>query len=395
MSLNKTDQQLGSVPLSESGVAWRSVVVHHSGDRFFDDLERAISAARKMINIEMYIFADDRLGQRFINLLGEAAKRGVDVRVIIDGIGSSTWVSALRAKARELGIHLRVFHELPWSRWWSRRGATKRRFSLSRALQRINNRNHRKVCIIDRAWAFVGSMNIIECHSARLVGSSAWRDTGVVVEGDEVGVLVASFHELWERRARFLSRARKLAKRSVSGKLVRLNTRRALRRENYLDLLVRILGAKQRIWIENAYFVPDGALVRALKVAAESGVDVKIVVPAISDVFFIPWVTAAFNLGLLRAGVKVFEYNKGMMHAKTMLIDDWGLVGSSNLNHRSLFHDLEADLVLANTEACQSLERQFLIDCENSAQVTLENWRSRPALERFIGKALLLFKGVL
>jgi cardiolipin synthase len=164
--------------------------------------------------------------------------------------------------------------------------------------------------------------------------------------------------------------------------LVRLNTRRALRRENYLDLLVRILGAKRRIWIENAYFVPDGALIRALKVAAESGVDVKIVVPAISDVFFIPWVTAAFNLGLLRAGVKVFEYNKGMMHAKTVLIDDWGLVGSSNLNHRSLFHDLEADLVLADESACLS-------------QVTLDNWRSRPTLERLIGKVLLLFKGVL
>jgi cardiolipin synthase len=158
---------------------------------------------------------------------------------------------------------------------------------------------------------------------------------------------------------------------------------------------VRILGAERRIWIANAYFVPDGSLVRALRVAAEAGVDVRVVVPAVSDIFFMPWVTSAFHVGLLRAGVKIFEYTGGMMHAKTMLIDDWGLVGSSNLNHRSLLHDLEADVVVDSSGACSSLEGQFKSDCENARQVTLDTWTERPWLERTIGRMLLWMRWVL
>jgi cardiolipin synthase len=156
-----------------------------------------------------------------------------------------------------------------------------------------------------------------------------------------------------------------------------------------------VVGAQRRIWIENAYFVPDGSLLRALSAAAESGVDVAIIVPAVSDVVFIPWVTTAFHDGLLRAGVRIFEYTKGMMHAKTILVDDWGLVGSSNLNHRSLLHDLEVDVVLADESASRSLHDQFLIDCTHARQVTLESWRERPCLERYVGRLLLLARRLL
>jgi len=267
--------------------------------------------------------------------------------------------------------------------------------TLGRAMQRINNRNHRKVCIIDRVHAFVGSMNIIEYHVERYVGAQAWRDTGVLVEGDEVAILAESFEELWSRRPKSLRVALKSHKAASSGKLVKLNVRRKQRKENYLDLLVRIVGAKERIWIESAYFVPDGSLVRALSVAAESGVDVKILVPAVSDVFFIPWVTSAFHDGLLRAGVRIFEYTKTMLHAKTILVDDWGLVGSSNLNHRSLYHALEADVVLADQVATRALHDQFIIDCGDAREVTLGSWRERPWFERILGRALLRMRQVM
>jgi cardiolipin synthase len=168
-----------------------------------------------------------------------------------------------------------------------------------------------------------------------------------------------------------------------------------LRSENYLDLLVKILGAQGRVWITNAYFVPDASLIRVLRIAAEAGVDVRIVVPAFSDVVFIPWVTSAFHLGLLRAGVRIFEYTGSVLHAKTMLIDDWGLVGSSNLNHRSLLHDLEADVVLGSKEATSALAEQFVADCAHSREVTLRNWKSRPLLERIVGRMLLVVRRVL
>jgi cardiolipin synthase len=396
VSLNTTEElKVGRVRVPTGPNTWESLSLYHSGDQFFAALEAAIRQAQQLIEVEMYIFAFDRLGQQVMRWLGDAVARGVEVRLIVDGIGSSSWIPQIREHCQQLGVQLKVFHELPWNRWRRGKSLAKGGLSLSRVLQRMNNRNHRKVCIIDSLRAFVGSMNIIEYHCGTLVGERAWRDSGVQVVGAEVVVLQASFNELWTRRRGALVAARRLRRALVSGSLVRLNIRRAQRSENYLDLLVRVLGAERRIWIENAYFVPDGSLVRALRTAAEGGVDVRIVVPAVADVFFIPWVTSAFHVGLLRAGVRIFEYTKGMMHAKTMLIDDWGLVGSSNLNHRSLLHDLEADVVLANELALISLQDQFERDCADSREVTLENWRERPWLVRTLGRMLLWMRWVL
>jgi cardiolipin synthase len=396
VSLKRTEESTGdTVDVPTKVMSWESVHLYHSGDEFFRAFEQAIAEAESCIQVETYIFAFDRLGQQVLDWLGAAVQRGVNVRLIVDGIGSSSWLYLVRQRTQQLGIQLKVFHELPWNRWSRGRRPSRTRLSLSRTLQRINNRNHRKVCIIDSRRALLGSMNIIECHCASLVGARAWRDTGVQVVGSQVSVLEASFNELWSRGQRALSAGRRLRKALSSGPLVRLNLRRAQRKENYLDLLIRILGAERRIWIQNAYFVPDGSLVRALRTAAEGGVDVRIVVPAVSDVFFIPWVTSAFHAGLLRAGVRIFEYTQGMMHAKTMLIDDWGLVGSSNLNHRSLFHDLEADVVLGSVDAGHSLEEQFQQDCLRSREVTLHTWRERSWIERMLGRMLLWMRWVL
>ena len=397
MSLNRTVKQGLNGPRTAANfrASWESVAVYHSGDEFFCALEQAISAAQRIIQMEMYIFAFDRLGQQVLSWLGEAVQRGVEVQLIVDGIGSSPWIYQVRQRARQSGIRLKVFHKIPWDRWLRGRRAAKGPLRVSRALQRLNNRNHRKVCIVDSHIAFVGSLNVIECHCESLVGAKAWRDTGVRVVGEEVSVLQAAFNALWQRRRLALAAARILRRAPASGSFVRLNMRRSQRRDNYLDLLVMTLGAERRIWIENAYFVPDGSLVRVLRTAAEAGVDVRIVVPAVSDIFFIPWVTSAFHVGLLQAGVRIFEYTGSMMHAKTMLIDDWGLVGSSNLNHRSLFHDLEADVVLGSADAARSLEEQFEKDCAASREVTLLNWRERPWMERFLGRLLLWVRWVL
>jgi len=365
----------------------------YDGDSFFDALESEIKTAQHSVLIETYIFASDRLGERILCALHQAVLRGIEVRVIIDGLGSIYWSRAIRRRAQELGIGIKVFHQVPWLRWWVSIRAPRREFSWARAFHRLNRRNHRKVFIIDERLAFVGSMNVIEYHVASYVGSTAWRDTGVRVEGEEVSILVASFNALWgagKKRARLLRRGR-----ISSGTQVFLNLHRQQRRENYLNLLVRMLGAKDRIWIENAYFVPDSSIIRVLRVAAESGVDVRIVVPAFSDVVFIPWVASAFHLGLLRAGARVFEYTKSVLHAKSMIIDGWALVGSSNLNHRSLLHDLEADVALTDPDICRSLQEQVEKDCASCQEVTLENWKRRPILERWIGRLLLAVRRVL
>jgi cardiolipin synthase len=130
-------------------------------------------------------------------------------------------------------------------------------------------------------------------------------------------------------------------------------------------------------------------------VVAREGIDVRILVPGFSDVVFIPWITSAFHFGLLSAGVKIFEYRGSVLHAKTMVIDEWGLIGSSNLNHRSLLHDLEADIVVTDKGSLKSLSDQFGTDLGRSVEVTLENWRQRPFIERFLGRVLLWFRYVL
>lgn len=372
---------------------WESCEVFGEGDLFFAAMEGAISHAKRSIDMEMYIFAVDRTGERVFALLAAAVGRGVRVRLLVDGVGSTHFARTFRRKARDAGIEMRVFNELPWERWLRGRGRP-RRFSFSRMTQRLNNRTHRKLCIVDQENAFVGSFNVTDYHLRSLMGKGAWRDTGVMIRGADIAELSASFEEIWVGRLRRLGRRLRGQQRSYSS-LVRLNVTRRQRRESYLDLLVRIVGAQRRVWITNAYFVPDGSLLRVLAVVAREGVDVRILVPSFSDVVFMPWITSAFHLGLLKAGVRVFEYQGTVLHAKTMVIDDWGLIGSSNLNHRSLLHDLEADVVVSGEEALRAMEGQFQADLQSAREVTIENWSHRSLIERVIGRILLWFRYLL
>jgi cardiolipin synthase len=375
--------------------SWKTCRVFHDGDDFFTAIERAIDSALTRVDLEFYIFATDKTGQRIFEALCRARSRGVEVRVVVDGIGSSGFSRTYGQRADALGIQVKIFHEVPWAWWWQQRyEKSGRRPRWAKVFRRLNKRTHRKLCLIDSIVAYAGSFNVTDYHLASLLGSAAWRDSGVLLEGPDVAVLCATFDEVWMGRLRRLKR-RFRRKRQLSSPLIRLNVTSKERREEYLDLLVRLVGAEKRIWITNAYFVPDGSLLRVLSVAAAAGVDVRILVPAFSDVVFIPWVTSAFHFGLLKAGVKIFEYRGSVLHAKTMLIDEWGLIGSSNLNHRSLLHDLEVDIVITDKEAVRSMEEQYVIDLGRSAEVTLENWRQRPLLERFLGRLLVWFRYVL
>jgi cardiolipin synthase len=387
------------LPISEPSPAWvwERCEVINDGDAFFNALEAAVDAARISVDLEFYIFAADRTGERFFEVLARAARRRVVVRLLVDGIGSTAFARQYRERAIAAGILLRVFHEAPWERWrwWPiPRAVPEKRSTWRRVMRRLNHRNHRKICIIDGRIAFVGSFNITKYHLASEIGAAAWRDTGVIVEGSGVVSLSATFEEVWIGRFQRLKRKLR-RKRIKTSPLVRLNVTGKQRRENYLDLLVKLLRARQRIWITNAYFVPDGSLLRALSVVAREGVDVRILVPGFSDVVFIPWVTSAFHFGLLSAGVKIYEYRGSVLHAKTMVIDDWGLIGSSNLNHRSLLHDLEADIVVTNEGSLRNMREQFERDLGRSVEVTLENWRHRPFLERFLGRVFLWFRYVM
>ncbi|KZZ13905.1 hypothetical protein A3758_28475 [Oleiphilus sp. HI0118] len=172
-----------------------------------------------------------------------------------------------------------------------------------------------------------------------------------------------------------------------------LNYTRTLRNHHDHLLLSKIWGAKQRILITNAYFVPENTLLRALVGAAKKGVRVSIILPEESDVFFMPWVAAYFYRVLLSAGAKIYEYTPAMLHAKTIVIDDWCTIGSSNLNHRSFRHDLEVDYIVQTDDARAQLLQDFESDIAQSTEQRLEDLGKKKTWRLLLGAVILLLFG--
>lgn len=330
---------------------WTSEKLFFNAEEFFDSLLRDIQSAKKTITYECYIFESGKLASRIETALESAEKRGVHVRLMVDAIGSPTKFSSPVAFKR--------FN--PWLKW-------------------LNSRNHRKVCVIDHEIAYIGGMNVDDSHMS-------WRDTGVRLIGEPVTTLAFAFNWAWSKKWRPLEKSF-----FPHSPLVRLNVGRLERRRLYLDLLRRIRSAERRIWLTTAYFIPSRSLVRALRVAAKRGVDVRILVPGKSDVIFTKWISYAFYKALLECGIKIFEYQPSMLHAKTTLIDDWSVVGTSNLNHRSLKSDLEADVVLCQPSSRIALEEQFKIDITLSEEITYAVLEKKSPLERFLGRLLLVMR---
>lgn len=358
---------------------WTRENPYFNGDDYFRDLIGEIDRARRSIDLQYYIFAADALGLRMVDALKRATRRGVRVHIVVDCFGSWDSIGWLQGELQNTGATVVVYHPFPWLQGF-RRGSD------------LLRRNHRKVCVIDRSVAWVGGMNVDARHLREIAGDEAWRDNGVRVEGRPVRLL------LWygrKFRRKFFRTLPSLKRSSVTELPVRLNDRLLWRRQLNADLLQRIRKARNRVWITSAYFVPAGSVLRALKRAANSGADVRILVAHESDLPFMEIVAYAFFYGLLSSGVRIFRYFPRMLHAKNIIVDDWCVTGSSNFNHRSFLHDLEADVVLGKEESRRAFEEQFLLDLKSSHEITLQNWREAPILHRILAKALLLVRRML
>lgn len=363
------------------------------GSDYFSRLISDIDSARKSIELETYIFELDQLGERIIIALTKAAKRGVVVRLLVDGAGTPEWSGSAVKKLEQTGTETRVFHPFPWRLWqWSRSHVkAPSLLKLIYMFLKINARNHRKVCIIDKKIAYIGSFNVSQQHLGRDYNGGGWRDTGVRLEHFELKDLSLAFEAAWAHIP-IQERVRHFFRHIRTNPIIRLNNTWYRRRILYKNLLRRIKSCKNRVWITNAYFVPDNFLLRRLNEAARQGVDVRILLPQESDVAFMPWASKTFYAQLLKAGVRFFEYEPSMLHAKTLIIDNWMIIGSSNLNHRSLRHDLEVDINVRLPKSKQLLEQQFLLDLQNSKEIFLADWQKRPWYQNFVGRILLYLK---
>lgn len=346
---------------------WSDVKFYFSGDGYFQSILERIQQAAREIRIEMYMFNFDELGQAILETLRQARLRGVEVYVLVDGIGSLSFLAELDEYCRKNDIHFKIYHPVPIRLRFLQRFSFKaltwkniRWFFIM--FRKINNRDHRKVFLIDQKIAFVGSQNINKVHSETLSLNHAWRDTGVEVQGPPVEQLVSTSEFAWKKaKPDGLKYSWRFHER-----VLRLSARRKHRLMRIREMIKSFNQAQKRIWITTAYFLPNRKTVRALASAAKRGVDVTLCLPAMSDMPFMKWTSWLLYDRLLKAGVKIYEYQDRILHAKSLIVDGWGTVGTYNFNHRSLIHDLEVEVVMDKPQWIEILEKQWAIDLKKS-----------------------------
>lgn len=354
--------------------------VFFDGDDYFKEMHEAIQSAKKSVYIETYIFDQDQLGNRTLDLLAKTAQKGLKVQLLLDGVGSTGWTFGEAEFYRKKGIDLQFFHPLVWQRHPSN---VLRSLTLARIItgfSKLNHRNHRKICIIDEEILFICSMNISDRHLKSVYGEKAWHDAGVRTEGDGVKFHLQSCNETWKFSHQFFGK-----------RWLKARVEKKKAREKILKL---IYSATEKIWITNPYFVPDLRLLKALYKVARSGIDVKLLVPLHSDILGLKFAMQSFYTALLKRSCQIFEYTPSILHAKILIVDNWASIGSTNLDYRSTFYNLEADIVLSQPENVEIVKQQFLEDLKVSKQVNLKEWIKGPWYNRVLQRFFLFFRGV-
>lgn len=367
-------------------VQWDQEQPYFNGDDFFRVIIENIRSAQTTIDLESYIFARDPFTERIENELVTAAKRGVKIRILVDGIGAMSWLGRINQELLETSCQIRVFHPVRFSV-----------FEAGRVFLRINKRDHRKVWLIDEQKAWVGSMNIASEHLREFRGDDAWRDTALGVTGESIWILREAFQRTWDKSEPYphnptWKRVFKLRKRLPKNSVVRLNDSRRLRKAGTRDLRKRVRSARHRVWLINPYFAPNPFFLSAVIKSKHNGCDVKLLVPRVSDVFFMKWVAQSYYGALLKVGIEVYEYQPRFLHAKSVVIDDWATIGTSNLNSRSFRHDLEVDLVVTKPATLEALISQFQKDLSESRQIQLQEWNRERWVNR-LGRVIAYLFG--
>jgi cardiolipin synthase len=357
-------------------------VVHllKDGREAFPAMLEAIAQARRQVLLEMYWFGSDRVGRRFAAALIAARQRGVEVGVIYDSVGSISADPALFAELEQQGIPVLEYHPIaPW----------RRRFRFSVA--RLSRRDHRKILVVDGTVGFTGGINLADQWAPLEEGGGAWRDDMMRIEGPAVEGLSRCFHRVWRRHQLApLARLPAAPSRSAGAEPllpVRILGERYYRHRHEIarDYASRLYAAKESVYIANSYFVPDGFIRRALVRAARRGIDVRVLVPAHSDVEAVKFAGRAQYEKLLEAGVRIYEWQDGMFHAKTAVIDGkWCTTGTFNFDYMSLRLNLEVNASVLDAALALKVERSFRDDLERAREIELSEIKFRSLSDRLL-----------
>ena len=378
--------------------------LYFSGDTFFNDIIASIENSQSEVLTEFYIFDLDRIGFRVLEAMTKAAKRGVRVSLLVDGFGSFMSLLSLGRECQSRGISFAVYHPI-WklsgriyftpshllNRW--------RRYS-----ERSNKRTHRKIVLIDQQSIFIGSYNISECHSEEFSKLNVWRDTGLALFFENSTLdLGLEFTRRSMREAFALSRFNRRSYLTIFRRIplpdfsnadpwFRINSTLRMRRLLVRDMLTKIKNSKDHVLITNAYFLPRRKIIRALRMASERGIEVTLCVPQRTDAWIVREASRLLYYKLLKSNVKIYEYLPTVLHAKTMIIDKWVTIGSQNLNHRSLLHDLEIEIGTADPEIYEACYKQWLLDISKSEKITLSDLGRFGMLRRMLARIILFFR---
>lgn len=348
------------------------VEVYSYGRDKFEALFNDIRAAEEYIHLQYYIIEDDHIGRALRDALIERAKAGVRVRVIYDDFGCWGVSRKFFRSMREAGIDIHPFFKVVFPPFATR----------------INWRNHRKLAVIDGEIAYVGGMNVADRYIDGGSKFGCWRDTHMRITGPAVAAVQYSFAVDWSFMGQsLLQEPVDMSLPKGPGEAAGLQMMRCGPTSEWsnvsLYMLKAIGNAKKRVYIQTPYFLPTDAMLSTLQAAALSRVDVRVMIPLKSDSSTLTLASYSYIMECLRAGIKIYLFEAGMLHSKTMMIDDrLSAIGSANIDFRSFEHNFEETMFIFSSEVNTTLRAQFMADLQQSTRVRASVWRRRPIMQK-------------
>ena len=345
-----------------------SVKTFTNGEDKFKQLLEDIKNAKKYIHVEYYIFKKDLLGKQIIDELTNKVKEGLEVRLLVDAMGSRTLTKKTLKHYIESGGKFSVFFP----------------GILPHVNTRINYRNHRKIVVIDGEYGYVGGFNVGKEYINKDKDIGFWRDTHIRIKGESVDDLNTRFLMDWcyasgEKIENYKDYMIK-DKGKVGDIGIQIVTSGPDHKEQYIrNAYIKLINnAKKNVYLETPYFVPDAPVLEALKISALSGIDVRIIIPGNPDHFFMKWAASSYIGELLEAGVKVYTYNNGFIHAKTIVADSLVMsIGTANMDIRSFKLNFEVNAFIYDDRVAKDGEEQFRKDMSDSNEITKEIYNNR------------------
>ncbi|OCA90708.1 cardiolipin synthase [Bacillus sp. FJAT-27225] len=341
--------------------------IFSNGHGKFESLFKDIGNAKKEIHLQYYIIQPDSLGKKLRDELTKKAKEGVKVRILYDEIGSKKISRSFFNELISFGGEVEVFFP-----------------SILKIINfRINNRNHRKLCIIDNRIAYIGGFNVGNEYLGLVKKFGYWRDTHLRIVGDAVNQIQGRFILDWNYTAKNkLNFKRFLLQKenddtNIPIQIIASGPNSGT--EHIKNMFIKlIMSAKRSVYIQTPYFVPDTSFMDACKIALLSGVDVRIMFPNKPDHPFVKWASGYYSGELLKYGAKILLYDKGFLHAKTIVVDqEVATVGTANIDTRSFHLNFEVNAVVYDKRTAQQLAQLFFQDSENSSELTMDVFERR------------------